>query len=336
MILITGITGLLGAHLAATLIMNNQKVRGFARASSKKDVLQKVFSYYQIEDRLSEIDWKIGELSDIFSIEEALAGIDTCYHSAAMVSFAPQDKNEMMKINVEGTTNMVNAALYMKTAKFCFVSSTAAFGVSHNTDIITEKINWKNSPYNSNYAISKYLSEKEVWRAYEEGLNTVIVNPSIILGPGNWESGSGNIFKTCSKGLKFYTEGSNGFVDVRDVVNMMISLCEKEKFGEKYIISGHNLKLKELFGSIQEKLGVAQPTIKAGKFATEIAWRWEWLKSLIIGNKPLITKETVRNAHLTRNYDNSKSVKDTGLNYRMMEDTIDYNCQLFLKDFPSK
>jgi dihydroflavonol-4-reductase len=335
MILITGITGMLGAHLAARLILDNQKIRGFVRSSSNQKVLKRVFSYYQIEDRISEIDFFEGELDDIFHLESAMEGIETCYHCAAMVSFSSKDKKQMMKVNVEGTTNLVNTALLLNISKFCHVSSIASLGVSHKVDLISEKESWKNSPENSNYAISKYLSEKEVWRGIEEGLNAVIVNPSVILGPGNWESGSGKIFEECANGLKFYTSGKNGFVDVRDVVDMMIKLTNENNFGQRFIITGYNLYFKDLFDKIHETFGVEKPSIKASKFLTGIAWKLEWIKSLFNNKTPLITKETAINSHIVRNYDNTKSINASNLKYRYLEDTIQYNCDWYKKDYIS-
>ena len=219
MILVTGGTGLVGAHLLYDLTSSGKKVRAIKRTSSDISVVKKVFSYYSAdsENLLKNIEWVNAELSDVYSLLDAMEGVQEIYHCAAMVSFEKKKEEEMMKINIEGTANMVNAALAKSVSKFCHVSSIAALGRDEKGGFISEETFWKSSPDNSNYSISKYGAEREVWRAAEEGLNVVIVNPSLIIGGGNWTQSSSNMFSKGYKGIKYYSSGENGFIDVRDV-----------------------------------------------------------------------------------------------------------------------
>ncbi|MCU0370166.1 MAG: NAD-dependent epimerase/dehydratase family protein, partial [Bacteroidales bacterium] len=227
MIFITGATGLVGSHLTFELVRSGQPVRALKRPSSDMGMLEKVFRLYSDnpENLLSTIEWVEGDILDIFSLEEAMEGADTAYHCAALVSFLPKDRKKLIKINTEGTANVVNAALEKKLRKLCHVSSIAALGRPENlTDVIDEDLVWKTSRNNSVYAVSKYGAEREVWRGTAEGLDAVIVNPSIILGVAGNSQGSSRLFNTVWQGLKVYPPGKNGFVDVRDVARAMILL----------------------------------------------------------------------------------------------------------------
>ena len=223
MILVTGGTGLLGSHLLLELARSGKNVRALKRKSSNISQVRKVFLYYvqNADELLQNIEWFEGDLLDFGSIEDSLEGVKEIYHAGAVVSFYPSDHKSMLKVNIEGTANLVNLALEKAISKFCYVSSVSTLGRADNLGLTDEETYWKASNKNSQYAISKYGAEREVWRGIEEGLNAVIVNPSVILGPGDWKSGSPAFFSRIGKGLKFYTSGINGFVDVRDVSKAM-------------------------------------------------------------------------------------------------------------------
>lgn len=231
LILVTGGTGLVGTHLLFDLCKSGKRIRALKRIGSDVANVKKVFSYYSsnVDELLKNIEWVDVDLMDVYSLLDAMEGITEVYHCAAMVSFDSKHETEMMKINVEGTSNMVNAALEKGIKKFCHVSSIATIGRAEHISLSTEETFWKSSPDHSNYAISKYAAEREVWRASEEGLDVVIVNPSLIIGAGNWQQSSSIFFEKGFKGMKYYTEGSNGFVDVRDVVTLMIRLMNSDK-----------------------------------------------------------------------------------------------------------
>lgn len=334
-ILVTGGTGLVGTHLLYDLCRSGKKVRAIKRPESNLKNVEKVFSYYTSspETLLTNIEWVDADLLDIYSILDIMNDIEQVYHCAAMVSFEPEHEEQMMKINIDGTANMVNASLEKGVKKFCHVSSIASIGKPEHVSISTEEHFWKASPDNSNYAISKYGAEREAWRAAEEGLNVVIVNPSLIIGAGNWTQSSSNMFTKAFNGIKYYTNGQNGFVDVRDVATLMIKLMDNNIFNERFLINSENVPYKTFFDQIHLAFGKAKPSIKAGKFLSGFAWRMEKLRHLLTGSIPLITKETARSAHRVRNYSNEKILKQfPDFKFIPVEQSIKDTCKLFLQD----
>lgn len=257
MILVTGGTGLLGSHLLFELTSNGEKVRALKRVSSNTEIVKKVFGYYtdDPDHALSGIDWINGDITDPVEVSEALKGIKKVYHTAGFVSFDPADKEDILKINVNGTENIVNACLERGIEKLCFVSSTAAIGIADNGELLNEELYWTSKGKDSIYSISKYQAEMEVWRGINEGLNAVIVNPSVIIGPGEWRRSSARLFHEVYKGIRFYTQGITGYVDVRDVVKATILLMNGEFSGERYIISAGNYSYKEILSMIADSLG---------------------------------------------------------------------------------
>jgi len=335
LILVTGGTGLVGTHLLYELCKSGKKVRAIKRAESNLANVKKVFGYYDSspDELYNQIEWVDADLLDIYSILDAMEGITEVYHCAAMVSFEPQHEEKMMQINSEGTANMVNASLEKNIQKFCHVSSIATVGRAEQGALTTEETFWKSSPENSKYSISKYAAEREVWRASEEGLNVVIVNPSLIIGAGNWTQSSSNMFTKAYKGISYYTDGINGFVDVRDVVSLMISLMEKNVFNQRFLINSDNISYKLFFDLIHTQFGKAKPTIKAGKFLSGFAWRMEKLRHLLTGSVPLITKETARSAHRISKFSNEKISKQfPDFKFISIEQSIEDTCKLFLND----
>lgn len=320
MILVTGGTGLVGSQLLFDLTIAGHRVRALKRVSGSMDVLHRVFREY--EELLQHIEWVEGDITDLFSLEDAFDGISQVYHSAALVSFHASDYHRLMKINAEGTANMINMALAYQVEKFCFVSSAASLGKVKEKEILTENSSWKISKYNSAYGISKYGAEREVWRGMEEGLQAVIVNPSIILGPGLLDSGSTALFGEVKKGLKFYPVGSSGFVDVRDVTKCMIQLMEKNIFSERFIINSENTSYREVINEIADCFGLARPTIRIGKMVSEIGWRAEAVRNIFSRSKSMVTKETIRNGQHDWLYSNEKIKRVLGVEFIPVKKSI--------------
>lgn len=308
MILVTGGTGLVGTHLLYDLTRSGSKVRALKREGSDIANVKKVFSYYTYspDALLDLIEWRDADLLDIYSLTEAMEGVTEVYHCAAMVSFESKHHSEMILVNVEGTANMVNAAMEKGVRKFCHVSSIASLGRAEHGALTTEETFWKSSPDNSIYAISKYGAEREVWRASEEGLDVVIVNPSLIIGAGNWDKSSSNMFSKAYKGMRFYTGGTSGFVDVRDVSALMIRLMSSGIKNQRFLINSENAGFRAYFDLMHAAFGKPATSIKAGKFLSGIAWRADKLRSIITGSTPLITKETARSAHNVNRFSNAK------------------------------
>jgi nucleoside-diphosphate-sugar epimerase len=334
MILVTGGTGFVGAHLLYELLKNGEKPKALKRKNSSLQLAEKIFSYYtnDYKQLFSQIEWITGDINDIISLDEAMHGINKIYHCAAVVSFEPKDKKNMLKTNINGTANLVNIALKYKIDKFCYVSSIAAIGRTENEGLITEETAWKSSDRNSNYAKTKYAAEKEVWRGVEEGLNAVIVNPSVILGPGDWKQGSSKIFETMWKGTKFYTNGVNGYIDVRDVAKAMVELMKSSIVNQRFILSSENLSYQELFTKTMKAFGKNPPNIKANLWMLEIAWRIEKLKSLIFNSKPLITKETVNTSQNKYFYSSDKIKQQLDFNFIPIDQSIIETCLLFERE----
>src|SRR6218665_3559657 len=308
MILVTGGTGLVGTHLLYDLTRSGKQVRALKRKGSDIANVKKVFSYYTFspDELLKLIEWRDADLLDVYSLAEAMDGVTEIYHCAAMVSFEARHHADMIRVNVDGTANMVNAAMEKGVHKFCHVSSIASLGRAEHGALTTEETFWKSSPDNSIYAISKYGAEREVWRASEEGLDVVIVNPSLIIGAGNWDKSSSNMFSKAYKGMRFYTDGTTGFVDVRDVSALMIKLVNSDIKNQRFLVTSENAGYRTYFDLMQTAFGKAKTSIKAGKFLSGIAWRADKLRSILTGSTPLITKETARSAHNVNSFSNAK------------------------------
>lgn len=334
MILVTGGTGLVGSHLLMYLVKKGYRVRALKRKTSKMQNVIQTFSYYtdNPEEAFSKIEWVEGNLWDYDSVVELLAGIDKVYHAAAFVSFDPCDKKEIIDVNVECTANIINAAIAAGIRKLCFVSSTAAIGRPARGRKADENSLWKSSKGNTAYGMSKFRSEMEVWRGMEEGLPSVIVNPSIIIGPGNWHRSSSKMFNAMWKGMKFYTNGVTGYVDVRDVVHCMVQLMESDISGERFILSEGNYSYKKIFDTIAKALGKKEPTIHAGKRLTALAWRADWLKHCITRKPRLITKEIAASSHYMIEFSNEKVAKKLGYTYTPIEESIQWTAECYLKD----
>ena len=333
MILVTGGTGLVGSHLLLDLVRAGKPVRALKYPPDDIKFTEMVFHHYSdnAEELLNKIEWFEGDVLDIFCLKEAMDGVDYVYHSAAIVSYQPRQKNIMMKVNVDGTANIVNIALDKKVRKLCHVSSIASLGRAENNDLIDESSKWKASEENTNYGISKYGGEREVWRAAEEGLDVVIVNPSIIIGLANFDKGSIQLFSTIWKGLKFYTPGTNGYVDVRDVVRAMIMLMESDIKNERFILNAANLYYKELFDMMADCFGRPGPNIKVNNSMSAIVWRIVKASSLLTGKTPVITRETALTAMKEYRYSNEKIRKKLGFEFIDIRKTIEETCNIFRK-----
>lgn len=330
MILVTGGTGFLGAHLLVKLCQKYDQIAAIYRSSSNFDYVKRVFKVYQSEHLFSKIQWRSADLLDIFSLDDVLVDVKQLYHCAGEVAFTPDKSKDVALLNTEGTANLVAAALNVPNLRMVHVSSIAALGRSRLDDVIDEKRTWKNDPNNSQYAISKYNAEREVWRGIEEGLNAAIVNPAVILGYINWSEGTGQMFDKVYRGLKFYTEGVTAYVDVQDVARFMILLMESDIQAQRFILAAENATFKTVFSSIAAHLGVKAPSVYANKWMSNLAWRWEAFKYKLTKKMPLITKETARNAHLKCYYSNNKSKELGGFTYTHLEDTIHATAQLYL------
>lgn len=320
MVLVTGATGFLGSELVRQLLLKGIKVRALKRESSRIPEILK---------NEKAIEWFNADLLDYYSIEEALQDIDQVYHCAALVSFDPGHKKEMLKVNVEGTANLLHASMANNIKKFLHVSSVAAVGDSKKGELITEKHHWEFGKGQSGYSISKYESEMEVFRADAEGLCTVIVNPTIIIGKNAGKEGSGQLFETIRKGMSYYPGGSFGYVDVEDVARAMVLLMESGLSGKRFILNAENWSYRDLFTEIATKFGKKSPNIALKPWMLELARYATGMISALTGKKYGLSKDTVRSAFKKQNYSNESIVNALNLEFKPVRDSIADICKNF-------
>jgi dihydroflavonol-4-reductase len=317
MILVTGATGFLGTELIQQLTAQNLKIRALKRSTSTIPNL--------LKDNLL-VDWVEADINDLEDLADAFEGVAQVYHCAAFVSFDPADKAKLLKINIEGTSNVVNLCISYN-ARLVHVSSIAALGDAKKGAQITEKDFWE---YNANvhsYAISKYEGEMEVWRGIAEGLDAVIVNPAVIIGRNAGYNGSGAIFKLVKDGLKFYTDGATGIVDVEDVAKAMILLMNSEISEERYTLSADNLHYKDFFAQIANGFGIQAPNIAAKPWMLGIAWRAAKFASFFTRKAPSLTKDAAKSSFNLSYYSNEKIKNAIDFDFKPLEKSILEVCQ---------
>jgi nucleoside-diphosphate-sugar epimerase len=292
---------------------------------------------YISKDIFDKVEWVNGDVLDISSLETAMEGIPTVIHSAAIVSFIKKERKKMYRVNVDGTANMVNIALEKNVRRFIHISSVAALGRTAGGGHVDEEKRWEESKVNTHYAKSKYKAELEVWRGFGEGLSGVILNPSTILGYGDWNNGSAAIFKKVYEEFKWSTPGLNGFVDVEDVAKLVVRFTENDITDQRYIINGDNWYFEKLQTTIADAFGKKRPARKASLSLMNIAWRLEAMRSLFTGHKPLLTKESVRVANSKTYFENDKILKALpDFSFTMLEETIKKTCKLYLGTINAK
>lgn len=330
MILVTGGTGLVGAHLLLRLVQKNNRVRAIYRNKVNITKTENLFKLMNVPDLFRRIDWFEADLNDIPALEMAFNNITEVYHCAAMVTFTSAENEKMQKINIEGTANMVNLSLAFGIKKFCHISSIATLDDTIiGTNYIDETSNWNANAYHSDYAISKFGGETEVWRAAQEGLNVVIVNPGVIFGLGFPDQGSGEIISKIKSGLPFYTNGKTGVVAVKDVVFCMTKLMDKEVFNQRFILIAENISYKKLFKCIAKNLNKPIKFLEAKKWMLSIAWRFDAFLSFILPYKKRSLTKDIANASFSKVEYKNDLIKST-LHFEFQ------NHEDFLKEIISK
>ncbi|TYA70039.1 NAD-dependent epimerase/dehydratase family protein [Seonamhaeicola marinus] len=324
MILVTGGTGLVGAHLLYKLASKGEKVRAIFRNEKKLENIKSVFSCYtnNYSDIYNGIEFVKGDILDIPSLVHAFKDVEYVYHCAAFVSFEPDKYVLSRKTNIEGTANIVNFCSSNNVKKLCHVSSIAALGNNTSNAPINEKNVWNPEDDHSIYAITKYGAEMEVWRGTQEGLDAVIVNPGVILGAGIWRYGSGNIFKRAHKGFKYYTSGSVGLVNVDDVTEIMIKLIKSDLKNERYILVAQDWSYKQFLQHLAESVNMSPPKRQASKFLLTISWKLDWLKTKLTGKRRVLTRHIADALTNNNSYDNSKITNALDYSFRPIDKTI--------------
>jgi dihydroflavonol-4-reductase len=332
MILVTGGTGLVGSHLLYHLCLQNVAIRAIYRTKSSLENVKKVFRYYtENENLFSKIEWYQADITDVPKMIPAFSDVKQVYHCAAFISFNHKDYRKMRKVNIHGTAIIVNLCIAAKIEKLCFVSSIAAVGDSLKGKIVTEENEWNKELDNSGYSITKFGAEMEVWRASQEGVDVVVVNPGVILGSGFWNSGSGKLFSQVNNGFRFYTEGVTGFVSVQDVVKPMILLMNSPVKNERFILISENKSFKEIFFLIADTLGKSRPSIKIKPWQTNLFWRFAWCVSKIARKEPLLSKYSARSAHSVAEYSSEKIQKKINYQFEDLEKSVQRISKRYLK-----
>ncbi|MGB5203541.1 NAD-dependent epimerase/dehydratase family protein [Eudoraea sp.] len=332
MILVTGGTGLVGSHLILYLLNKGASVKAIHRKNSNIQKVKEVFSYYHENSEVlfNKIQWIEADINDIPALELAFKEVTLVYHCAAFISFDPGDFNSLQKINKKGTENIVNLCIDKNIKKLCYVSSTGTIGKSTTGEMVNEENEW-NDTYANVYAISKHFAEMEVWRGAQEGLSMVIVNPGVILGPGYWESGSGLLFKTAAKGMRFYFPGGTGFISVGDVVKIMVQLMDSPIKNERFIAVAENLSFKSILETISHGFNRPSPKIGLKFWQLEVFRRMDWFISLFISKKRKLTKQGLTSLRYPQVYDNLKVQEALNIEYEQIQSCVSYSCQKYME-----
>lgn len=333
-IFITGATGFLGAHLVCELLQKGYVVSALKRPQSSLSEFNFIVGLYfgqEQNDVLKNLKWVEGDIMDMDSLEDAIDEGMIVFHCAAIISFHTSDKEHMVKVNVKGTENVVNVCLAKKITKMVYVSSIAAVGKTEPHTLTDETAMWDEKDNPSNYSRSKYYAELEVWRGVEEGLNAVIVNPPLIIGPGNWKKATGRFFWNGFKNFPFYTEGSNAFVYVKDVAKAMILLAELPIHSERFILVSENLRLRDFMNLIADAFGKRRPYLKISSFTAGLAWRILGLAGFFTGTKALITRESANSSLKHIAYSNKKIKEATGFEFTSISNAVKDTVDVFKK-----
>ena len=319
MILVTGGTGFLGAYIIKNLVLKGHQVRALRRSAKLPFFIEKTI--------WDKVEWVDGDVTDVVSLADAMQGVHSVIHSAAIVSFTKHNRKEMYAVNIEGTANVVNMALETGVQRLLHVSSVAALGRTTKATTVTEDKKWEDNTNNTHYAITKHHAEMHVWRGFAEGLEGVIMNPSTILGFGNWHQSSCAIFKNAYKNFPWYTRGVNGFVGVEDCAEAAVRLLFSDLNEKRFIVNAENRSFQSLFTVIAQCFGKKPPHRYANRSLSELAWRLEKLKSLLTGKKALLSKETAKIAHSQTSFDNSALLAALpGFNFTPLDDVIQKAC----------
>jgi len=324
MILVTGGTGLVGSYLLHELTSRGFKVRALLRPGKKPYETRKLFSCFDDESRhlIDQVEWVEGDVLDPFSLQQAMQGVDYVYHCAALVSFNPRDLKQMLAVNIEGTANVVNACLGNGIKKLCYVSSISALGHAEKGEMIDENAKWKTSRINSGYSVSKYGSEREVWRGIEEGLNAVIVNPSVIIGAGCHPGAINKLFQNIRNYIPFYSAGVNGYVDVRDVARAMILLMDSEISAERFVLNSENIALRDFLTLAADILGVKHPRISLNRSLMMALASLEESRARLLRTNPLLTRQNIRASMAKSYYSAEKFRAATGFTFTPIKESL--------------
>lgn len=333
MILVTGATGLVGSHLLAKLLQQEAPIRALYRSEEKIEATKKVLHFYfeeKTDAYFSKINWFKADITNIPKLTDAFENIEYVYHCAGLISYDLRDYKKLRKINIEGTANVVNIALKKKVKKICHVSSIAALGDEINNKKITETSPRINENFHDNYSITKYGAEMEVWRASQEGLPVVIVNPGVIIGAGFWTNGSGLLFEKIAKGLPYHFPLTTGFVGVEDVTEIMLKLMQSNIINERYIVIGENISFEKVLKQIAENLDKPQPKKSLKKWMVFLGWIFQATGNFFFNTKQELTWRSTKAIFSKSYYSSEKVEKKLSYSFKNINDVIKKTAESYL------
>jgi len=323
MIAVTGANGLLGSYVLRRLVAEKMPVIAVCRTNSDRTLVSD----------LKEVTWREGDITDPVSLEDALQGATTVIHTAAVVTFNPRLRDQMMLVNTEGTRNVVDACLGLQIPNLIHISSVAAFGRKSGVTRVDETTRWVDSNLNTDYAESKRLAELEVWRGAEEGLSVNVINPSVILAPADWKKSSARLFQYVWQEKKFYTDTHINYVDVRDVVEVIWRIIQQKISNQQFIVNAGSAPVKELFDQMAHNFNRKAPSVKVSPaWVKWLAWADE-LRSRITGSEPMITRQSARVTKENFFFANDKVKRELGISFRSPEETIAWCCRHYLNAY---
>ena len=330
-VLITGATGFLGIHVVREFLQAGYHVKGTFRNQASQTKAKQVLGYYEDADALfNRVEWVNVDMLDYNDVLKAVQSVHYVVHAAAEVSFNPRFKHRIIENNTLMASYIADAAIEAGIKKLCHISSIAALGSTINGEPITEETKLASVKDQSAYSTSKFYAEMEVWRAINSGLDAVILNPSVILGAGDWKTSSSTFISTIAKGLSFYSNGVTGFVDVRDVALASRLALESTVSAERFVLSAENISYYNLFCNIAKSLNKPTPKFKAYPILLKSIATISSFYSYITGRDPLVTPQSARSAWRKCYYSGRKFEEQFGVKYTPISQTIDFACSCYL------
>jgi len=337
MILVTGGTGLVGSHLLLDLVKSGKKVKAIYRNASKLPEVKKIFSCYVSAKEASfffdSIDWVEADILDIPSLNEAFQNIKYVYHCAAVVSFNATNAKQLRRTNIEGTANIVNSCIKFNVEKLCHISSIATMDLALGENQIFENFTWHPEKEHSDYAISKYGAEIEVWRGTQEGLAAIIINPGVIIGPGFWNSGSGQIFTKIDNGLDYHFPKTTGFVGVLDVTRASILLMDSSLENEQFILVSENMSFKSVLELVAKSIHKKSPKKSLKPWMVLIGWAYQSVANMLWGAEKQLLKNDYRSLFKHSYYSNEKVKDKIGFKFTPIDEVIEETGEIYKKEF---
>lgn len=301
-VLVTGGTGFIGSNLAAALIREGYSVRVLRRPESDMRALGDL-----------KVESCLGDLRNPASIREAVKGCDTVFHTAAMISYWRKERPLMGEINVGGTRTIVEACLEAGVKRLIHTSSTAAIGFPASGGVADESVAYNWHPYDVGYRNSKHAAEEEVHRGVSLGLDAVLVNPSIVIGPRDIHFHGGQLIRDVyRKKIFYYISGMLNVTYVDDVVQGHLSAARLGRKGERYILCGETLTRKEVLTTIAEVVGGIPPLFKVPTPMIRLVTAGSELVSAVAGKKPWISSELMAGNELEYRLSSHKAESELG------------------------